>query len=291
MKKIISEKGLRPLGNRKRLAPLSSEDEYNVRMLLFRDRENASKYYRLIIEYAEKTPPPVFLEVILLYIPKNIYAEKYGVVVPNEYTDKREEYKSWYRDCILTCNDTLRVQQPTDHKYKELHNYVECVYEWAILTPQKFAGEAADFADILVDVEEGSFSALKMFGDKGVTATPEKPNPLGEWIGVLFDISKFDEASYGRASIKLLTETVGKEQLADTVVHGGDMLPDAIYWCVAIHTNSSGQLNYIGKAIKDSGDSRLAPMEKRIMTFPDPSKYMLPYQGFFGKNGEYVGSY
>ena len=135
---IIIRNKLRPLGNKKRLTHTTEEDDYDARLLLFNNKETAEKYYNLFIDYAKEHRPPFLIEILLLFIPKSIYTEKYAVVIPNEEADLRPGYKEWLKNSILSCNDTLRFHQTTDHKYKELHKYVTALFRWNILIPNDF---------------------------------------------------------------------------------------------------------------------------------------------------------
>lgn len=288
IKQLITDNNLRPLGNRIRLALYDSENGYNVRMLLFSSEKNAKQYYQLILSYARYTPPPVFIEIIRIYIPKTIFAEKYGILLPNENNDTEGTYRSWLRDCLLTSNDTLRLEKSTDHQYSELHQYVGCVYEWTILASEDFSGAADGYPEIWEDNENNSYPALKMKGAKDAIMPPKKPDPKGDWLGVVFIIMQFEEALYGKASINLLVEVVGKEKLAGTVLHGGDLLPDASNWCLAIHTASTEQYDEIKKAVSTSEDPHFAPVENRIIELQDPASFYLPYQGYFSQQGEFI---
>lgn len=58
IKDLIIKRGLRPLGNKKRLTHTTEEDDYDVRLLLFRDKASAETYYDQFISYAKNNPPP-----------------------------------------------------------------------------------------------------------------------------------------------------------------------------------------------------------------------------------------
>jgi hypothetical protein len=159
-KKLSYTKGLRPLGNKKRLTHTTGEDRYDVRLLLFRDKGSAEKYYDLFIGYARNNPPPFLIEVMLLFIPNIIFAEKYAVVIPNEETDTRPGYNKWAMDAMRSCNDTLRMHNSTDHKYKELHRYVDVVYKWDILVPKNFLETSREGQELLSDDPTEGFPPL-----------------------------------------------------------------------------------------------------------------------------------
>jgi parallel beta-helix repeat protein len=279
--------GLRPLGNKGRLTHTPGEDDYNVRLLLFQDRPSAEKYYQLLTSYARSTPPPYLIEIMAAYIPKTIFAEKYAVVIPNENSDTRPGYQDWVRNAIWTCNDTLRLHNSTDHKYKDIHKYLEVVYEWDILPTQGFSRQSDEAGELLRD--DAGYPALKVLGQEGVAAPPEKPSPAGPWVGVLFEIAKFEEAWYSRAANKLLFEIVGKDLLTNSILHGGDLLPDCRYWCTAIHTASAEQAQAIQERVNAASEEHLAPPQTRILHGAQIPLDTLPYQGFVAGSGEYVG--
>ena len=156
--------GLRPLGNKKRLTHTADQDSYDVTLLLFRDKESAEKYYELFTDYTRNNPSPFLIEVMLLFIPKTIYSEKYAVTIPSEGTDTRPEYNRWAMNAIRSCNDTLRIHRSTDHKYKELHRYVDIVYKWNILVPKTFSKTSSEAEEILRDSPNEGFPPLKVLG-------------------------------------------------------------------------------------------------------------------------------
>lgn len=127
---IIAEKQLRPFGNRKRLC--HTDNQYDVRLFLFEDLNHARLYFDEFVEYALLNPPPYCFEILLAKI-YTIYDEPFGIVFPNELTDSRDEYSSWFREATLTCNDVLRNYQPADHSYGMLGQYIKELYEWTIL--------------------------------------------------------------------------------------------------------------------------------------------------------------
>jgi hypothetical protein len=284
-------RGLRPLGNRKRLAQIDEEksDGYDVRLLLFRDKDSAERYYRAFLDLARKNPPPFLIEIILLFIPKTIFAEKYAVVIPNEQTDIHPAYQEWALATIRSCNSTLRLHNSTDHKYKELHNYVDVVYQWEILLPKGFSVASREAQELLRDDPDGGFPALKVLGQDGVKPPPEPPTPGGPWVGVLFEISSFEEALYGRAATALLIKIAGGEALGNSILHGGDILPDCQYWCTAVHTSSAEQARLIEQAVLVSKDCHLAPLENRLHRDSEVPIGTLVYQGFISLDGTYIG--
>lgn len=280
---------LRPLGNKKRLAQCQGDDNYDAYFLMFRDQESAEKYFHTFTAYARKNPPPATVEVMAAFAAKTIYAEKYVFVYPNPRADERPPYQEWAREAILTCNETLRPHNSTDSKYIALSGIVTSVYQWDILLPAQFDPQSADGAEILSDPENGGFPALKIAGTDGVE-TPVKPNPNGPWLGVLFDLSQFDEALYGRAAMKLLIQLVGPRELAGTVIHGGDLPPDCRYYCLAIHTGSPEQAEKLETLLAAAVHEKLAAPETRFLRGADTPFSILPFQGFVDQKGIYAGS-
>jgi hypothetical protein len=106
---------------------------------------------------------------------------------------------------------------------------------------------------------------------------------------VLYEIEKFDEALYGRAATKQLLDIVGEDQLSGSVIHGGDLLPEARYWCNAIHTASQDQSDRIESAVHMSRNEKLAQDRPRLIHGPDVPVNTLPFQGFVSADGVYVG--
>jgi hypothetical protein len=281
---------LRPLGNRRRLAHTAGEDDYDVRLLLFRDGGSAKRYYDLFTSYARENPPPFLIEVMLVFIPETIFAEKYAVVIPNEQADTRLEYNPWAMDAIRSCNSTLRVHRSTDHKYRELHRYVDVVYEWDILFPTGLSEISPEVGDLLRDDPNEGFPPLKMVGQGGVAAPPEKPEPQGPWVGVLFDIDRFDAVDYGSATTRLLFEIVGEQQLVGCILHGGDIPPECRYWCTAIRASSVEQARHLEESVCTSEEHRLAPVDARLLRGSQVPVGVLPYRGFVDPSGAYVGA-
>lgn len=280
-------RGLRPLGNKKRLT--HTDEDYDVRLLLFRDRQRAEQYYDLFIGYAGRNPPPYLIEAMLIFIPKSIFAKKYGVAIPNEEADTRPNYKEWVLSAIRSGNETLRLQKHTDHMYKRLDVCVDLVYKWDILVPADFSETTEGARELLRDDENNAFPPLKVLGQEGVAVPPEKPEPQGAWLGVLFVLDTFDEALYGRAATRILFSTVGKQGFANCVIHGGDILPECKYWCSAIHTASVEQERQIEAAVGASSDRHFAPREERFLRGPEVPVRTLVFQGFMSKDGVYVG--
>jgi hypothetical protein len=283
--------GLRPLGNRQRLTQIDEEKSYgyDVRLLLFRDKDSAERYYNAFLDQARKNPPPFVIEIMLLFIPETIFAEKYAIVIPNEKTDTRPAYQEWALATIRSCNSTLRLHNSTDHKYKELYRYVDVVYQWEILVPKGFSRTSKEAQELLRDDPDNGLPALKVLGQEGVKPPPEPPKPTGPWVGVLFEISSFKEALYGRAASALLLKITGGETLGNSILYGGDILPDCQYWCTAVHTSSSEQARLIEQAVRESSDDHLAPVESRLLRDSDVPIGTLVYQGFISQDGSYIG--
>ena len=159
IKEIITSKGLRPLGNRKRLT--HTDDQYNVRLFLFADKKDSEKYYRAFINYAEKNPPPFCIEIMHVNI-QTIHDESFGLVFPYERTDTRPEYVEWFREASLTCNEILHNFQPADHCYEMLNRYVKELFDWTILAPATLDLNSPEVADIFNDSSNDGFTPLKV---------------------------------------------------------------------------------------------------------------------------------
>ncbi len=291
MRKIIAQRQLRPLGNKKRLGFVEGKDCNDYRAQ-FRDRVSAERYYEAFVKYAEHNPPPMIIEVMIAYTPNTIYSEKYSFILPYFNVGVREDYQNWGREAILNCNDMQR-----QHSYcaGNSYGYVPqsisaqgAVIRWTILPPTGFDHESQEAQELLSDPQEMGFTAVKMEG-QGDTV-PDKPDPAGPWIGVLFDISRFSEVLYGKAATKQLFSIVGEKQLAGCVIHGGDLLPDARYWCNAIHTATLEQSYMIADLVAKSGNDKLAQDRSPVIHGQQVPVNTLPFQGFVSKDGAYVGN-
>jgi hypothetical protein len=106
---------------------------------------------------------------------------------------------------------------------------------------------------------------------------------------VLFAIASIDDAFYGSAATTLLLDIVGKQQLGNCVIHGGDILPRCEYWCSAVHTSSVEQAGRIEQAVRASSDEHLAPVGSRLLSGSAIPIATLPYQGLVTTDGVYVG--
>jgi hypothetical protein len=159
MKRTIAERGLRPLGNKLRLT--QTDNDYNVRLFLFSDKADATLYFKTLCGYAEKNPPPFAVEILLARI-HTIWKEPFGLVLPYERTDTRPAYVAWFREANLTCNETLRNFQPTDHSYAMLPSYVKELFDWTILVSAGFDPESDYGRAILSDPPGGGYPPLKV---------------------------------------------------------------------------------------------------------------------------------
>lgn len=160
---VISAKGLRPLGNRLRLT--YTDDEYNVRLLLFQERSDAARYYQAFVAFAENSPPPFPIEILFVHI-HTIYDQPYGLAFPYERTDTRPEYAAWLREAILAGNEVLHNYRPTDHSYQMLHRYVRMLFDWTILVPKDFDMMSPAAQAILTDPPDGGFPPLRIGSKK-----------------------------------------------------------------------------------------------------------------------------
>jgi len=288
IKQHIKQKGLRPFGNKKRLLFQEGQSCYAY-MALFGEKQKLERYYKTYIEYAEKNPPPLPIEVMMAYAPKNIHAQKFAFVYPYTGSGVNPDYQAWAREAILACNDVVRQDTYLAGDYSSIPSNIEVVLDWDILLPAGLSLDIPEADEIFSDPPDCGFRIMKVQGE-GESTVPEKPNPQGSWIGILFEIDKFEEALYGRAAIKLFLQLVGAQNAASTIIHGGDILPDCRYWCTAVRTTSSGQAQIIINAITNANEIHLAPPGSRILEGSAVPISTLPYQGFISSNGTYVGS-
>jgi hypothetical protein len=159
VKEIILSKGLRPLGNRKRLT--QTDNSYNVRLFLFADKQDSITYYNTFIDYAGKNPPPFCIEIMHVRI-HTIYDEPFGLVFPYERTDSRPEYAGWFREANLTCNETLSNFQAADHSYEMLSQNVKELFDWTILTSASIDFDSMEANDIFSDPPDNGYAPLRM---------------------------------------------------------------------------------------------------------------------------------
>lgn len=287
---IIIQRKLRPLGNKKRLC-FGEGGDCNDYRAQFRDRESAERYYDAFVKYAGINPPPVLMEVMVAYTPNTIYSEKYSFILPYFNIGVREDYQEWAREAILDCNDVQMQHSYSAGNYQQLPNSISSkgsVIKWTIIPTDGFDLDSSEAQELLSDPPEMGFKTVNIEGESGTV--PEKSDPQGPWIGVLFNISKFDEAWYGKAATNLLVDIVGGQNLSNCVIHGGDLLPDAKYWCNAIHTNSHDQADIIAESVMNSKNEKLASEKTPVI----PEKILpintLPFQGFVTNEGEYIGN-
>ncbi len=289
MAQYIVHRGLRPLGNKMRLG-FNGEECLDYRAQ-FRDRESAERYFEAFLNYSNDNPPPMLIEIISAYTPNTIYSEKYAFILPYFGIGVREDYQAWARDTIMSCNEVQR-----QHSYCSGNDYgyvpqsissSGAVIKWAIVPPKGFDLDSDESQELLSDPPEMGFDAVNIEGQG--TAIPEKQNPSGPWIGVLFEIENFDEALYGRAATKQLLAIVGEDQLSGSVIHGGDLLPEARYWCNAIHTASQEQADEIESSVRKSNNEKLAKDRSPVIHGQQVLVNTLPFQGFISNDGDYVG--
>jgi hypothetical protein len=279
--------GLRPFGNKRRLAKTKSEDD--TVLLFFRSSGNAIRYFETFLKYARINPPPFLIEISVLFMPVSIYAEKFAVVLPNYNTDMRPGYKQWAIDTIRNCNKTIIYRNSQEHSYNELHKYAEVIISWDLLVPGDFSMSSQKYQNLLRDESNECFPPIKIAGREGVASPPQFPVPKGSWIGILFEISTFDEAVYGNAATKILINIINKQNIKNCIIHAGDILPECKYWCMAIHTDSDQQLNHIRKAVSESDQHHLAPADKRLVQQTEIPLDNLLYLAFVSDEGRYVG--
>ena len=282
---LIVQRNLRPLGNKKRLV-FDEENGCLDYRAQFRDKASAERYYEAFVRFAEHNPPPVLIEVMVAYTPNTIYSEKYSFILP--YFDSgREDYQKWAREVMFHCNDIQRQHSCcSGNDYSYVSGSISS--KWTILPPRGFDPDSPEAQELLTDPPGMGFDTVIIEGQGNVI--PNKPEPQGPSIGVLFDISKFDEAWYGRAATKQLLDIVGVQKLSGCVIHGGDLLPDGKYWCSAIHAASQEQADLIETSVINSNNAKLAQDRGQIIRGEQVPFSTLPYQGFVSKEGVYVGN-
>jgi ankyrin repeat protein len=288
IKQHITQKNLRPFGNKKRLL-FKEGQACNAYMALFGDKQKLEKYYHAYIDFAIKNPPPLPIEVMMAYAPKNIHPQKFSFVYPYTGSGASGDYQAWAREAILTCNDVVRQDTYLAGDYASVPSNIDVVLDWDILLPAGFSLDSPQAEELFTDPPEAGFRAMKV-QIAGESTVPEKPNPQGPWVGILFKINTFEEALYGRAATKLFLELVGAQTAAGTIIRGGDILPDCRYWCTAVHTESQEQAQAIIKAITNATNDKLAPSGSRILQGTALPVGTLPYQGFISSKGTYIGS-
>jgi len=154
IQKIISEKGLHPLGNKLRLT--KTDDQYNTWLLLFLDKDDAERYYNYFISHSLENPPPNAFEIMIVNI-HTIYDKPYGIVMPYEQTEIRSEFKEWLAGTTQECNEKLMNYQPTDFSYEMLNKYVRELYKWTIIVPAGFGVETEEAKEILSDHPQNGY--------------------------------------------------------------------------------------------------------------------------------------
>jgi serine/threonine-protein phosphatase 6 regulatory ankyrin repeat subunit B len=164
---IIKKNGLRPLGNKKRLGFVEGKDCLDNRAQ-FRDRESALRYYKAFVNYAERNPPPLLIEVMVAFTPNTIYPEKYSVILPYFNINVRKDYKQWAGEAILNCND---VQRQHSYSAGNSYDYVPksissegAVIEWTIITPENFNPESFEGRELLSDPPGMGFNIVNVEG-------------------------------------------------------------------------------------------------------------------------------
>jgi hypothetical protein len=282
---IIKSRRLRPLGNRNRLARCD-EDTFDVDLLLFRDRPSLEKYYRTMLAYTRHTPPPFLLEMMMVHMPGSIFEEKYAVVMPCQQTDNRPAYCTWARDAVCAANETLLTHNSTDHKYKELHQYVAEVYGWDIVLPADFDFQSEEAKELLNDPPGGGFNMVNWIDPDA--PPPGKPDPQGPWIGVLIEQKQFAEPLDGKTGTSLLIKRAGAQNFNGTIIHGANVEKPDPCWCVAIHADSGQQAELIAERIKEMYDKEyLSFFRPEVLREPVSELSGMPYLGYVDADGRY----
>lgn len=290
LKEIIIERNLRPLGNKKRLVLGGGENPLDYRAQ-FRDKDSAEqRYYEAFIRFAEDNSPPALLEVMVAYTPNTVYPEKYSFILPY-FNAGHEDYQRWAREAMYHCNDIQRQHSYSagnDYSYVPVSISAKgAVIQWTILPPRGFDVNSPQAQELLADPYGMGFKAVKIEGE--ADPVPVQPAPKGPWVGVLFDISKFEGAMYGRAATRELLDMVSVQQLSGCVIHGGDLLPEGRYWCLAVHTASQEQVEYIESVVNNSKNARLAQDTATLIRGQQVPVNTLPFQGYVSWEGMYVG--
>jgi hypothetical protein len=168
VKDLITQRGLRPLGNKKRLVWQDGE-ECLMYAALFRDRASAERYGRLFADYARQNPPPCAVETMVAYVTNTIYQEKFALICPYPDQDadqaNRAAYGEWAHEAMLTCNETLRQHGYfSGYSYETILPKIEAVYSWDIYLPRGLALDSPAAQELLTDPPGGGFGQLKLAG-------------------------------------------------------------------------------------------------------------------------------
>lgn len=161
VEKIIALRGLRPLGNRKRLAWVEGKGLL-MYAAIFGQQRQAEQYFQLMTGYARQNPPPLVAEIMVAYAPKTIYEEKYAFICP--YPDpEKPAYREWVREAMLSCNDTLCQQNYfSGYGYDQVIPNLDHLIAWTILLPRDFDPDSPAGREMLADPPDGGFREVRL---------------------------------------------------------------------------------------------------------------------------------
>jgi hypothetical protein len=168
------KRGLRPLGNKKRLAFVEGET-CNASLALFGDRVSAECYCDAFIQYAHENPPPVVMETMVAYVPKIVLAEKYAFIYPYTGVGAHPEYQRWAQDAIRACNSVMRQHNSTAGEYAYIPSNVEVVLRWDILVPRDFDPDSTEAQELLTDPPDGGFRPMRV----SISLSPTSSSKIG----------------------------------------------------------------------------------------------------------------
>ena len=185
LKELITKRGLRPLGNKKRLLWTEGK-ECLMYAAIFRDDRNAERYSELFASYAQKNPPPYVVETMVAYAPRTIYHEKFAFICPYPDEDSLAGYEAWAHEAMLTCNDTLRQENYfSGYSYEAVIPNLETILRWDVLLPRGFAFDSPAAQEMLTDPPDGGFKAVKM-KDQDSQGHPASPTlRIPGWLSSL----------------------------------------------------------------------------------------------------------
>ena len=288
---LMAQRGLRPMGNRKRLMFADGMD-CMMYAAIFRERSKAEQYSRLMADYALKNPPPFLIETMVAFAPKTPYNEKFAFICPYP-GDDNPAYKEWAHNAMLTCNDTLRQENYfSGYSYNAVIPNLDSIISWDILLPRNFDINSPILQELLNDPPDGGFKAVKMASENGAS-TPTTPNPQGPWVCILIEFNNFlewtkEESLAGKNKTAELLKILGDGKLTSCIVHGTQYVSDDRYWCMAIHVADSGQVRLIEESLLTNVGHCRALEGARMLAEAQISS--LPYNGYVSCDGTYLGN-
>lgn len=158
-KSLISQRGLRPVGNKKRL--LYTEGEVcNASMQLFRDKAHAERYYSAFIDYARKNPPPFVIEAMVARTSQIVFKGVYAFICPYFGTSASRDYYQWASEAIPTCNEIVRPDNYYADEYERILPRLKAVLLWDILVPRDFIANSPEAQELLNDSSDKGFDPV-----------------------------------------------------------------------------------------------------------------------------------